>query len=375
MGLFNFKRNKKENSVCASAVQTSQASRHPYYQLSSYYPLSNEARVYAQIREAVPIIDEAINKIVRLTEGFHLETGDALLDERLNTYFENINVGGNQQGLSAFISNYLNQLLTFGTAIGEIVLGSGGIYALYNSELTELELKRAANGIDVEIYNSQSKITNPQLILYSVLNPKPASLVGTSLLQGLPFIADILMRIYNTIGENWEHAGNVRYSVVCKPSADDSLADSQERADMVAEAWRNAMDSSTVKDFVAVGDVDIKVIGADNKILDSEIPVRQLLEQIVSKTGLPPFMLGLSWSSTERMSTQQSDILTTELQSYRRILTPVICKIVNMYLALTGERAAVRVVWDEITLQDEYDSARAELYNAQAEKIRRESLN
>ena len=54
------------------------------------------------------------------------------------------------------------------------------------------------------------------------------------------------------------------------------------------------MNAQKVKDFVAVGDVSIEVIGADNKILNSEIPVRQLLEQIVAKTGLPPFMLDLA---------------------------------------------------------------------------------
>ena len=37
--------------------------------------------------------------------------------------------------------------------------------------------------------------------------------------------------------------------------------------------------------------------------------MRQILEQLVAKTGLPPFLLGLNWSTTERMSTQQADIL------------------------------------------------------------------
>ena len=69
----------------------------------------------------------------------------------------------------------------------------------------------------------------------------------------------------------------------------------------------------SVRDFVAVGDVDIKVIGADGPILDSQAPVRQILEQLVARTGIPPFMLGLSWSSTERMSAQQADMLTTEV--------------------------------------------------------------
>ena len=46
-----------------------------------------------------------------------------------------------------------------------------------------------------------------------------------------------------------------------------------------------------VRDFVAVGDVEIKAIGADEQILDSEVPVRQILEQVVAKTGIPPFMV------------------------------------------------------------------------------------
>lgn len=367
-------RKKKSGFVSASSVQTSSNARHPYYQLAAYSPLSNESRIYAAVREAVPIVDCALNKIVRLTEGFHIETGNERLDYRINSFLEAVNVGGTQQGISAFISNYLNQLLTYGTAVGEIVLGGEGIYALYNSDLTEMELKRAANGIDVEFYSGNEKIANPALILYSVLNPKPESLCGTGLLQGLPFLSDILMKIYNTIGQNWEHAGNVRYAVICKPNGDEDSADAVSKAGTVAEAWREAMDSSTVKDFVAVGDVSVQVIGADNLCLDSEIPVRQLLEQIVAKTGIPPFMLGLNWSTTERMSTQQADILTTELESYRRILTPVITRITNMYLALSGETAGVKVVWDNITLQDECDSAKAQLYLAQANKIERENL-
>ena len=71
----------------------------------------------------------------------------------------------------------------------------------------------------------------------------------------------------------------------------------------MASQWADTMrESGQVKDFVAVGDVDIKVIGADNQALDTQVPVRQMLEQIVAKLGLPPFILGLSWSTTERMS-------------------------------------------------------------------------
>ena len=128
-----------------------------------------------------------------------------------------------------------------------------------------------------------------------------------------------------------------------------------------------------VRDFVAVGDVQISVIGGESPILDSEVPVRQILEQIVAKTGLPPFLLGLSWSTTERMSAQQADLLTSELWAIRRSVEPVIRKICKLWLVLEGYDPKMEIVWDEISLQDMAETARAELYRAQAEKLKIES--
>jgi hypothetical protein len=128
--------------------------------------------------------------------------------------------------------------------------------------------------------------------------------------------------------------------------------------------------NGTVRDFVAVGDVQIKVIGGEAPILDSQVPVRQILEQLIAKTGLPPFLLGLSWSTTERMSAQQADILTTELWALRRCVEPVIGKVCKTFLRLEGLDDRVEIVWDEISLQDMTEQAKAELYKAQAEKVK-----
>lgn len=331
-------------------------------------------RVYSFLRESIPIIDTAVCKIVRLCEGFHFETGNAKIDNEMNLFFSKINVGGNQTGIYSFISTYLSELLTYGSAVGEMIADENGFYALYNGELDALEVKRAANNIDLEFYNGNERLLNQDLILFSALNPEPGKILGTSLLRGLPFVSDILLTIYNTIGENWDHAGNLRYAVTYKPQSDGADAgNAKERAEQMAEAWRDAMSSKdTVKDFVAVGDVSVKVIGADCNVLDSEVPVKQLLEQIVAKTGLPPYMLGLSWSTTERMSSQQADVLTTELRAYRRILDPVLSKIAGKYLEINGIAEAVEVVWDTITMQDETETAKARLYDAQTEKILRE---
>lgn len=182
-----------------------------------------------------------------------------------------------------------------------------------------------------------------------------------------------MLRIYECIGQNFDRAGNVRYSITYKPSDESGdMIHSRERAEQIAREWADGMNSARygqVKDFVAVGDVDIKVIGAENQLFDTNVPVRQILEQLISKLSIPPFLLGLTWSSTERMSSQQADILTSELEYYRRLLTPVICEIGNAYLCSIGSDAECRVEWDNINLQDESVLAESRLKNAQALEI------
>lgn len=352
---------------------------HPFRSLNSYTPLSSmNDEVYRSIREGVPIVDVAINKIIRLLGGFEIKCENQLVEKQINSFFETINVGGNQQGIQAFIDNFMSQLLTYGTAIGEMICDDDYFYGLCNAPLSSVEVKRAKNEFDL-IFCSNTlggikPLEHQEKILFSVLNPQASEIRGTSLLSGLPFVSDILLKIYNTIGTNWQRVGNLRYAVTYKPSGDSTdKAYAKQRATQMAEAWRDAMSSKdSVKDFVAVGDVKVSVIGADNQVLDSEVPVRQMLEQIIAKTGLMPYMFGLSWSTTERMSQQQADILTTELEAYRRILNPIIKKIANTYLKTIGVYDELNISWSEITLQDETQKAQARLYNAQAENALKE---
>ena len=374
MGIF---KNRKASRVSAPVTQNT--AKRPFGIIDGYVPLARpQLRLYYALREAVPVIDAAVFKLVRLTGGFSVECGNSAAQAALDEFIQTVPVGGNRQGLSAFISSYFEQLLTCGTALGEIVTDTEGVpRALFNAPLENIELKRGKNGFDIDIFTRNgaelSKVKRPEMCLLSVLNPEPGALTGCSLLKGLPFVSSVLLKIFESIGANWERVGNLRFAVTYNPKNDAvDRAYAKDRAMQVAKEWGEAMQSgSEIRDFVAVGDVQIKVIGADNQILDSNVPVRQMLEQIVAKTGLPPFMLGLSWSSTERMSSQQADVLTSELEAYRRILTPVIRKICKAYLLGLGYSCNPSVIWDDITLQDEVELSRADLYRAQAEKIRR----
>ena len=363
-----------KKKVCVTAPQTTVS--NPFDNICSCYPsVISQPELYRNLREAVPIIDTAIYKLVRLTGGFSVKSKNGADQKALENFVNTINVNGTGVGLQHFMDIYFEQLLTYGTSLGEIVTNGNEIHSLYNVPIRNICLKRNPKFFnEILVCNPSSTNETPikfqELAVFSTLNPDAGSIMGNSILKGLPFVSSILLKIYNSIGQNWERAGNIRYAVTYNPGSDMlDRAYAKERATQIATEWANAMNGSSIKDFVAVGDVQIKVIGADNQILDSEIPVKQLLEQIVAKLSIPPFMLGLSWSTTERMSSQQADALTTELCAYRRTLTPVIEKICNMYLRLCGNSSGVEVVWDDITLQDSVEQAKAELYKAQAKKL------
>lgn len=358
----------------AKAAQT--ASRDLLGGFSALTGGSLNYQLYRELREGVPIIGAAISKTVRLTGGFTVQANNEKYQKALDEFQSKIPIGAGRCGLQLFTDTYFSELLTYGTAAGEIILNeNGGIHSLYNVPVNSIALKRSEEDFSrVLICRADSFSGEPvafqDLVFYTALNPDAGEIVGNSVLKGLPFVSEILMKIYSSIGKNFERMGNLRFAVTYNPGSD--LIDrsfAKERAEQIAAEWSNAINSSDVRDFVAVGDVNIKVIGADNQLIDSEVPVRQMLEQILAKLSLPPFMLGLSWSTTERMSSQQADTLTTELWSYRRTLTPVIEKICDMYLRTLGSADGVTVIWDDITLQDSLDEAKARLYTAQAKAL------
>lgn len=368
-------RDDAEESNPALAVQTCSSSGFGLFShQESYLPQSSgELRLYRALREGVPIIDAAISKLLRLIGDFQIKCSDAAAERALEDFLREVPVNYGEHGIQSFLTAYFSQLLTYGNAVGEVVLnGAGKIGALYNAALDDVEFK-AVSPLKMQICRREQgqsvPVAYPELVLTTALNPEPGSLKGTSLLHGLPFVSSILLQIYQTIGLNWERAGNVRFAVTYRPSGDGDRAMAKERARQIAAEWSKTMTRGSISDFVTVGDVNIRAIGADNQILDSDIPVRQLLEQIVAKLGLPPFLLGLSWSSTERMSSQQADILTSELEAYRRLLNPVLEQICSIWLRLNGFTTKFYVDWENITMQDETESANARLLNARAAEI------
>lgn len=347
--------------------------------MDSLLPLQvADNKLYDEIRASVPLVDAAIGKIIRLVGGFEVGSDNPESDRELQRFCKQVQVGACSQSMNQFMYTYLNDLLTYGNAVGEMIpfRDGDGVGALYNVCLDSLAVRQKENPMEVEMIAypdgfTPKPVARQERILFSALNPASGEIRGRSILAGLPFVTSVLMKIFDSVGQNFERMGNLRFAVTYRPengAVDRGYA--REIAENMANQWAETMrDTDKIRDFVAVGDVDIKVIGADNQQLDTQVPVRQMLEQMIAKLGLPPFILGLSWSTTERMSRQQADILTSELESYRNLLTPVIRRICAYHLALKGMGGQVKVEWSSISIADEVEQARAKLLQAQAKHL------
>ena len=283
---------------------------------SEFYGLE-EQMLYGQLRAAVPVIDAAIGKIVRLTGDFRLVCDSRRFQPQLDAFVREVPVGLTGQSLQCFADSYLDSLLTYGNALGEMLVDprTGVLTGLQTAPPHCVHIRQGSSVSSREYWlmgesaSEMQRIAHPERILFTALNPPAGQPYGISVLRGLPAISRILLRIYECIGQNYDRMGNVRYAVTYKPSGDPAeRAYAGERTRQIAKEWSEGMRAGThgeIRDFVCAGDVDIRVIGSDNALLDTEVPVRQLLEQLIAKLSIPPFLLGLNWSTTERMSTQQ----------------------------------------------------------------------
>jgi len=91
-----------------------------------------ERSLYTALRQSVPVIDAAIGKIVRLLGSFRIVTDDPSAQAEADRFAREVQVNGSAQGLAAFVWDYMDCLLTYGEAVGEMLLDAGqsGVCAL-----------------------------------------------------------------------------------------------------------------------------------------------------------------------------------------------------------------------------------------------------
>ena len=236
---------RKQTAPAAALIQLREAGHHPFGLLGQYVPMrSGEIRLYRAVREAVPVVDAAIYKLIRMVGGVAAACSDPAAERALGEFLRTVPAGRGQYGVNAFLEGYLDSLLTCGRAIGEIVPAAGNreIAAVLWGRVEDIEIQEGDHPLAFVICGPDERgrmgpLPCQDLLLFTPLNPEADSPYGVSLLRGLPFLADILMKIYHTIGVNWERCGSLRFAVTCR---DGGNGQAEERSRMLAGEWSRA---------------------------------------------------------------------------------------------------------------------------------------
>ena len=113
---------KKEQRVAASVQTRPEES----FRLGRGMPPGpGERALYRALRENVPIIDASIYKLRRLLGSFQVECPDKAAQEALERFLADVPVNAAGQGIDAFLGTYFEDLLTYGNAVGEMVVSGG----------------------------------------------------------------------------------------------------------------------------------------------------------------------------------------------------------------------------------------------------------
>lgn len=371
--------------------------------------------IYEALREALPILDGAIGALVTLDGILRVEGDNDAIVAEIEDWISNVPVNDAEKGLQAMYESQGNERYEQGLGVAEWVTDKKGtdIVGLRVADSKGIHFRRDATGLQVyyrppatqqdtgsglgnveallrgggtsgaaidigKLVGLGYKPLNRSRLLYTVNQPDADDPYGTSVLRSLEFNGQTLLTIQNAMARVWSRYGDPPLLVVYKVAnrkVIDTPGELDKRRDAIAANLKALLEQKgrgNSADLVqAIGkddDFTIEVIGAEGTALEIEMPARHLLEQIVSKVGLPPWMLGLQFSTSERMAEQQSGMALQGAKTRWERRKPGLTHLVATMLRLRGrtwKRGDWRLVQELPNIQDQLKAAQAGFLRAQ----------
>ncbi len=342
-----------------------------------------DGQFFEFLREAIPLMDAAIWRLVSL-DGHIIVEGDksGLVDE-IQDWIDNVPVNDLQTGLQAYHQNFSNEAFEQGFSLGEFVASkrrddivglrvADSKFIKFNRTPTAMEIWQKADG------DLQERLLNPANLLYWSINNENQNPYGTPLFRSCEFVAQIMATMHNSLLNAWERFGDPSFSLVYKTSKKDGT-NHQERVESLAKDLDSVVRAKRLgksADFVHAIDtnssLDINIIGAEGQLLELEVPARHVAEQIVSKTGLPPWMLGQHWSTTERLAEFESEMVLADVTTRQTAKLPTFNRIISTLLKMRGrswKKGDWELKFQQVNLHDIEKQARARFLNSQADMM------
>ena len=416
MKLFGLEIKRTRNDFATGGGQLERASnaQGPYTAVfNEWIARKVQPSLYEAMREAIPVVDVAILRLVTLDGLVKFDGANKGLIHEIEDWAGTVKVNDMQTGLQAFINNYSNETYEQGFSISEFVASQGldDVARLNVADSKDIIFKRTDKGLEtwykgrstpkksrsateligdiladnLSVAEASTRLgaagyalLNPENMIYYSIDNENHGPYGVSLLRSTEFVSKILLTIQNATLNTWERFGDPAYAVTYKTSRRDLSADTLEtRRSSLGKSFNDAIAAKRAgksADFINAIDKDseikIEVIGHEGQVLEIEAPARHVLEQIVARFRVPAWLLGFHWSTTERLAQYESEILLTEAETRGANKIHTVKKVVEAMLKLRGrkwKRGDFEVYFDLPNLHDLVAQAQARFLNAQAD--------
>lgn len=415
-------RQKSPDVATLSAIVRADDSLGPWQAaLGGFVPREVNPYLYEALREAIGLLDGAIGALVALDGVLRVEGGNDRIVQLLQTeLFQNIPVNDAEHGMQAFYASCGNELYEQGLSVGELVMDargrelvglrvadSKGVAFSRHTETRALRwwyrpprhavtLRRdGTDQVEAVIRNAGSARAgeliassdyaelDPTRLVYAAHMPEADGPYGVSVFRSLEFVSQILLKIENATGRVWDRFGdppyNLTFKVKSRALAQDPAA-LERRRQILAQNLASVLEAKrrgNSADFVnAIGGEDVlelTVIGGKDQVLEIEKPARHMVEMLLSKLQLPSWMLGLQWSTAERLADVQAEMALQQSRvRFERRLSGL-NRVVQAWLrgrGITWKPGDWKLVQELPNLRDELKRAQARFLEAQTDLMR-----
>lgn len=347
--------------------------------IGQWQPRARSPYLLEALREAIPILEGGINRLVTLDGIITVEGDNDALVQEIDTWMRNVPVNDLECGYQAFYAGQGAEHYEQGVGLGEFIYDRRGrdviglrvadskglafvretdrLRVFYRTPEATRDLRPDGLGAVEQLLSGTTRgdtvsglrsegfvELDARQCSFALHRPEADDPYGVSILRSMPFVAQILLKMENAAGRAWERFGDPSFHVhygTKNRKVDAAEADRRARAiaadlakALQAKARGNSVDLSTA---AAMDDeITIGVIGANGTALEIEAPARHILEQIVAGFGLPGWMLGVTWSQAAGIGEQQSVIVLQEAQTRFELREPQLRRPVEAMLRARG---------------------------------------
>lgn len=403
-------RKKDANRADFVPVAKGQGPFTPWF--GGYVPRQVSPEFYKVLREGIPYIDGAIRRLSTLTGTLQVEGNNAKLVNELTEFFTYIPVNDFHMGIQPFLNSFQEEAFEQGFGMGEYVYNDkrNDIVALRNGDSmlihfvlddagkmgvvyrpsrimpTGYNALRKPEQVLRGTWNAQGyfpagtgitdipiNMENKLYLAYHSSNQNP---YGVSIESGMEFVGQFLLTLENSGLNTAERFGDPSYVVKYKSAKSLSPTDATARRNVIAEEFNKAISAKRKgqsADFIQVmgkdDDIEIKVVGADGKTISQEFPMKHCVEAIISKTGLAPWMIGVTLSGSNSVKEQEINMALADAEVRKASLLPSLNILARNLLKARGRTwrpGDWTLVLKSPSLHDLISQAQAGFLNAQA---------